>query len=111
MVTLTVFPSRESLCTHGHFEIAWDPAENDPITDLATLPGLRTGAAAYNTDIAYFGWNRCKTFLAGPGSILRAHKDLKDADWINGEWISKSDQISGVRLYCDIVRACRPQQG
>lgn len=96
---------------HSHFEIAWDPAENDPITNLATLPGLRTGSAAYNTDIAYFNWNRCKTFLAGPGSILRAHKDLKDADWINGEWISKSGQIAGVHLYCDIVRACRPQQG
>jgi acetylornithine deacetylase len=86
-----------------HFEILLDESENDPVTGLATLPGFDTASAAYNTDISYFGW-KCKTFLAGPGSILRAHKDLMNGEWASGEWIAKQDQIEGVELYCDLVR-------
>ncbi|MCG8606202.1 hypothetical protein MJD09_14600, partial [bacterium] len=74
-----------------------------PVRGLATLPGFDTASAAYNTDIAYFGWNS-QTFLAGPGSILCAHKDLVDDDWMAGEWISKREQIEGVELYCRLVR-------
>jgi len=86
-----------------HFELYWDPAQNDPLANLATLPGFETGAAAFNTDIAYFDWNECKTFLVGPGSILQAHKDLKNNDWENAEWISKNEQIAGVKLYKKLV--------
>ena len=88
-----------------HFELLWDPAENDPITHLATLPGFETGTAAYNTDIAYFGWHRARTFLVGPGSILQAHKDLRAGDWLGGEWISKQEQVEGVAVYKKLVQA------
>lgn len=92
----------------SHFELYWDPAQNDPIANLSTLPGFATGAAAFNTDIAYFGWKECKTFLVGPGSILQAHKDLKDNDWGNAEWIYKKDQIAGVRLYKKMIYTVLP---
>lgn len=90
-----------------HFELKWQAAANDPITGLATLPDFETGHAAFNTDIAYFGWKSCQTFLVGPGSILQAHKDLKGSDWLNGEWISKEEQIAGVNIYLQLVRALR----
>lgn len=87
-----------------HFEVQWDPAETDPLTHLASLPGFDTAAAAFNTDIAYFGWKKCRTFLIGPGSILQAHRDLKNDDWSNAEWISKAEQVQGVELYKQIVK-------
>lgn len=88
----------------AHYELRWDAAANDPVTNLATLPGFDTATAAYNTDIAYFGWNKARTFLLGPGSILQAHRDLRNDDWLSGEWISKQEQIEGVELYKRLVR-------
>jgi len=90
---------------HPHFELRWDPKQSDPIASLATLPGFESGTAAFNTDIAYFGWHGCKTFLIGPGSILNAHKNLNRANWLEGEWILKDEQISAVELYKKIVRS------
>ena len=90
-----------------HFEVEWDPARNDPVTHLATLPGFDSGTAAYNTDIAYFGWKSCTTFLLGPGSILQAHTDLHGDDWLSAEWILKEEQIRGVELYKRLVREVR----
>jgi len=87
-----------------HFEVQWDAAETDPLTDLASLPGSETAAAAFNTDIAYFGWKACRTFLIGPGSILQAHRDLKNEDWPNAEWVSKAEQVRAVELYKQIVK-------
>jgi len=87
-----------------HFELHWEAAETDPITDLASLPGFETAAAAFNTDIAYFGWKTCRTYLIGPGSILQAHRDLKNEDWSNAEWISKAEQVRAVDLYKKIVK-------
>ncbi len=92
----------------SHFELSWDAAQNDPLANLATLPGFEAGTAAFNTDISYFGWQKCKTFLVGPGSILQAHKDLKDNDWKNAEWISKNEQIAGVKLYKKLVHSVLP---
>ncbi len=92
----------------SHFELSWDPVQNDPVANLSTLPGFETGTAAFNTDITYFGWEECKTFLVGPGSILQAHKDLKDNDWENAEWISKNEQIAGVKLYKKLVHSVLP---
>ncbi len=88
----------------SHFEVTWDPAMNDPISNLAVLPGFEVGAAAYNTDIAYFGWPHSRTFLLGPGSILQAHRDLRNDDWMSAEWILKDEQIKGVELYKRLVK-------
>ena len=92
---------------HPHFDLKWDSARNDPVTHLATLPDFDLGTAAYNTDIAYFGWNSCATFLLGPGSILQAHRDLHGDDWLSAEWILKEEQIRGVELYKKLVREVR----
>ncbi len=86
-----------------HCELLWDPAANDPVTSLATLAGFDTRAAAYNTDIAYFGWPNTRTFLLGPGSILQAHRDLNGDNWLDGEWILKQEQITGVEVYKRLV--------
>lgn len=94
------FPS----ANRPHFEVHWEAAETDPLTDLASLPGFETAAAAFNTDIAYFGWTSCRTFLIGPGSILQAHRDLRDDDWQNAEWISKEEQVRAVDIYKQIVK-------
>ncbi len=76
---------------------------NDPITGLTTVPGFETAVAAYNTDIAHFGWRHCKTCLLGPGSILRAHRDLVNGDWDAGEWIAKDDQRRGAERYVALI--------
>ncbi len=91
-----------------HFRLAWDPSQNDPVTNLQTLQGFATGSAAYNTDIAYLGWRKARTFLVGPGSILQAHRDLSDDDWSGAEWINKKDQIAGVEIYKRLVLALAP---
>lgn len=88
-----------------HFKLKWDSAMSDPISDLTTLPGFEVGQAAFNTDIAYFGWKKCRTFLVGPGSILQAHKDLKKRKWRDAEWIAKQSQIDGAILYLKLVHA------
>lgn len=88
-----------------HFELVWETGENEPVRRLSTLPDFEVDAAAFNTDIAYFGWEKCQTFLVGPGSILQAHKDLKDQNWHDAEWISKAEQVEGVEIYKKIVRA------
>ncbi len=88
-----------------HYELKWDPAQNDPVTNLCTLAGFETASAAYNTDIAYFGWQKCKTFLLGPGSILQAHRDWNPNDWQQGEWILKREQVRGVELYKQLVQS------
>ncbi len=87
-----------------HFELNWDAAQNDPVHTLATIPGFETGTAAFNTDISYFGWKKCKTFLVGPGSILNAHKDLNGGNWLQGEWIVKKNLQKGVEMYKELVK-------
>ena len=87
-----------------HFELNWGAAQNDPVSMLATIPGFETGTAAFNTDISYLGWKKCKTFLVGPGSILNAHKDLNGGNWLQGEWILKENQLKGVEIYKKLVK-------
>lgn len=88
-----------------HFELQWLPGSGEPISNLATLPGFETGTAAFNTDIAYFGWNSTRTFLVGPGCILQAHRNLHGTHWQGAEWIAKSAQIEAVTLYTKLVQA------
>jgi len=77
---------------------------NDPIENLAVLPGWETEVAAYNTDIAHFAWRRCRTALFGPGDIAQAHRDLVDGRWEDAEWLSKEEQRRAVPLYVRLVR-------
>lgn len=77
---------------------------NDPLSDLSVLPGWETGVAAYNTDIAHFGWRSTRTYLFGPGSIHQAHRDLLGNDWDGGEWIDKRQQRLGAELYVRLAK-------
>ncbi len=87
-----------------HYEILWEATPSEPVLDLCTVPGIATDSAAFNTDINYFGWNNCRKFLLGAGSISQAHRDLNQDDWHNAEWISKQEQIRGVELYKHLVQ-------
>jgi len=86
-----------------NYDLQWLQGSSEPVTNLQALPGFATGVASYNTDIQYFGWSDSKTFLVGPGSILQAHRDLRNGDWQPGEWIDKNEQIAGVELYKALV--------
>lgn len=90
---------------HGdtRVEIQW-LGGNDPVTDLQVVEGFETGVAAYNTDIAHFGWAGCRTFLFGPGSIAQAHRDFRGDAWEDAEWIDKREMRRGAELYVQLVR-------
>jgi acetylornithine deacetylase len=81
-------------------EIVWEEEmASPPLDGLEALAGHPTGVAAFNTDLPYFGWKACRRFLLGPGSIHQAHRDPVGGDRMAGEWILKSEQEAGARLY------------
>jgi acetylornithine deacetylase len=66
-----------------------------PFVRLRTVNGLPTMVAAYTTDIpALTNWG--EPLLLGPGSIHVAHTER--------EFISKSELLACVDLYCDVAR-------
>jgi acetylornithine deacetylase len=66
-----------------------------PFVRLRTVDGLPTMIAAYTTDIpALTNWGQ--PLLLGPGSIHVAHTER--------EFISKSELLACVDLYCDVAR-------
>jgi len=75
----------------------------DPINDIDVLPDHPCAVAAFGTDMSYFQWQPQKKFLVGPGSILQAHRDVVDGDRMGGEWIEKSAQEQGARLYRELI--------
>jgi acetylornithine deacetylase len=80
-------------------EAAGDLAEVEfaleiPFVRLRTVDGLPTMVAAYTTDIpALTNWG--EPLLLGPGSIHVAHTER--------EFISKSELLACVDLYCDVA--------
>jgi len=85
------------------FNLQWLMGQGEPI-ELNTVPDFELGMAAYNTDIHYFNWTQTKIFLMGSGSVLNAHRDLRNANWLEGEWLSKEEQIRSVHLYKKLAR-------
>jgi len=85
--------------------IRWERGQAcDPIPAIDALSGFPTGVAAFGTDLSYFGWNPVRRYLAGPGSILQAHRDPAPGDPQAGEWILKREQEEGARLYRELLR-------
>jgi acetylornithine deacetylase len=85
-------------------EIVWeDEVASEPIERRDTLPGAPTAVAAFNTDLPYFGWTEARRYLVGPGSIHQAHRDPVGGDRMRGEWIDKSSQEDGARLYRRLI--------
>jgi acetylornithine deacetylase/succinyl-diaminopimelate desuccinylase-like protein len=75
----------------------------DPIDSIDVLDGHACAVAAFGTDMSYFNWQPQKKFLVGPGSILQAHRDVIGGDRLGGEWIEKSAQEQGARLYRELI--------
>jgi acetylornithine deacetylase len=75
----------------------------DPLTDVETVPGLKTAVIAFGTDIPFFGWRKARKFLLGPGSVLLAHKPTPKNP-IDGEYILKSEMVEAVELYKKLAR-------
>ena len=86
--------------------VTWEDAmASEPLDGLDALPGAATAVAAFNTDLPYFGWTPGRRYLVGPGSIHQAHRDVRGGDRRRGEWIEKSSQEEGARLYRRLIEA------
>lgn len=89
----------------GQLVLEWHPvAVSDPVEPIDVLDDHPCGVAAFGTDLPYFRWQPEKRFLVGPGSIKQAHKDPVGGDRMRGEWIAKSAQEDGARLYRELLR-------
>ena len=89
----------------GNLSVDWHLASAcDPARGLDSLPKHPCGVAAFGTDLPFFRWQPQRKYLVGPGSIHQAHRDVIGGDRMGGEWIEKSSQEDGARLYLELIK-------
>jgi acetylornithine deacetylase len=94
----------EPLLAESALNLDWHhDAACDPYFGMDHLPDHPCGMAAFGTDLPFFCWQPQRKYLVGPGSIHQAHRDVIGGDIQGGEWIAKSAQEDGARLYLELI--------